>query len=189
MIELPYIDWSLSSNEIVAALAATRHFIECPAMVRHYGERCSAGLSCVKCGYYQMRCCRRCCSAEEENHGCHRYSVVYVDGACPDNGYADARSGIGYALGATPEAQFSLPITEEIDPGQKRTNQRAELLAGLYGLLALEKHERNDCNSPWNRKRTSRDTKQEAEEDQLPSWVVATDSEYLVKGMADLVPV
>ncbi|CAO1596944.1 hypothetical protein XANCAGTX0491_000771 [Xanthoria calcicola] len=50
-------------------------------------------------------------------------------------GMSAARTaGIGFACGAEDGWQGSLPVDDEVDPGGRRTSQRAELLAALEGL-------------------------------------------------------
>jgi ribonuclease HI len=192
MIEVPYIPWGTTRSETLSALAATRHYIECPTIDSLYGRLGSAEIFCPNCGRYQMRCCY--CRSKEQGHRCHRYPVVYVDGACSNNGYPLASSGLGYALGTEEDDQFSIPITEEIDPGRPRTSQRAELLAAMYGLLALEDNElkrnSNDDSDGSNEKpsRKGKGRKAHKLEEDRNLWIVASDSEYLVKGLANLVP-
>ncbi|KAI5827452.1 ribonuclease H-like protein [Schizophyllum commune Tattone D] len=67
--------------------------------------------------------------------------------------------------------QFAQPVTDDMDPGQKRTPQRAELLAALMGLRRamdgdLHDYEGYDAAAVKER-------------------IIATDSEYVVKGMTE----
>ena len=58
---------------------------------------------------------------------------VYVDGACPRNGTADARAGVGVWFGADSPHNVSRPVT-----GDVHTNNVAELQAIAAALEALE---------------------------------------------------
>ena len=49
------------------------------------------------------------------------------------------------AVGSEPSMHQSIPITDEIDPGQKRSSQRAELLAAIVGVeMAYPQHGRSE---------------------------------------------
>lgn len=66
-------------------------------------------------------------------------------------------------------------IDDETDKGP-RTSQRAELLAALMGLLSLRVLD-GTCHSS------------SGHGDGRPKeWIIATDSEYVVKGMAEWLP-
>lgn len=56
---------------------------------------------------------------------------AYADGAYTNNGAFDAVSGIGIVFGSEGRecCQFSIQVDDNLDPGGKRTSQRAELLA------------------------------------------------------------
>ncbi len=58
--------------------------------------------------------------------------IIYTDGACKRNGRPDASAGIGIWFGDGDSRNVSAKI-----PG-KQTNQRAELLAAIGALQALE---------------------------------------------------
>ena len=70
-----------------------------------------------------------------------------------------------------------MPITAAVDPGQKRTSQRAELLAALAGLRFLSgAYEANHSDS-------------DKDSDEIDNpWVITTDSEYVVEGMTEWLP-
>ncbi|KAH9927035.1 hypothetical protein B0H21DRAFT_826510 [Amylocystis lapponica] len=92
----------------------------------------------------------------------------------------NATAGIGIALGTSAEDQFSIPIDETIDPYAKRSSQRAELFAAIEGLRRMD-----DVASEWL---------DDQKQDHTPhaddvEWVVTTDSEYVVKGMTEWLPV
>ncbi|KAL8893836.1 MAG: hypothetical protein Q9192_004876 [Flavoplaca navasiana] len=81
-------------------------------------------------------------------------------------------AGIGVAMGTVEKWQYANPITTTVDHGQRRTSQRAELLAALSGLQLMVAIVQ--LNEPGN--------------DEEKSWVIATDSEYVVKGMTKWLP-
>lgn len=70
--------------------------------------------------------------------------IAYVDGACINNGKANARGGWGAILhnlqGAT------LEIAGPLD-GERQTNQRAELTAAIMALKAVSKPAQFDLTS------------------------------------------
>jgi hypothetical protein len=117
---------------------------------------------CSGCGYFFPACCQ--CRKHGMSSPCHNAAVVYVDGACANNGFADARAGIGGALGGRVQDSWSMEITDDVDRYGKRTNQRAELLAAIHGLINLKTAHRGT---------------------EVDVLLVATDSEYVVKGMTE----
>ena len=82
-------------------------------------------------------------------------------------------AGIGIAFGMCVGDQFSIPVDDTLDPGGKRTNQRAELLAALEGLKKFCDH-----SDEWMEEQGS----------SKPVVIITTDSEYVVKGMAEWLP-
>lgn len=138
--------------------------------------------SCPDCSFFFARCCST--NKHRQARICHHFRLVFTDGACKDNGRAGATAGMGIAFGLKPEQQFSIPVDDTVDPGAKRTSQRAELLAALVGLRLLQyvgkvrtPHER-----VYNRHNNNGSV------DTREKWVVTTDSEYVVKGMTDWLP-
>ncbi|KAF7299945.1 Ribonuclease H-like protein [Mycena chlorophos] len=126
--------------------------------------------TCDMCGRYYTVCCQH--RSWETAGVCHHHAVVFVDGACSRNGLADAQAGIGCAIGDGAGHCLSLPVTEDMDPGHRRTSQRAELLAALHGVDFLVKAKRSNPNVSAKG----------------VVYVVAADSEYVVKGMTEWVP-
>lgn len=59
--------------------------------------------------------------------------VVYTDGACPNNGKKGAIGGVGVWFGEND----SRNVSERL-PGEKQTNQRAEIYAAIRALQMLE---------------------------------------------------
>jgi ribonuclease HI len=109
-------------------------------------------------------------------HGksCHHIPLVFVDGACSGNGSGGASSGIGGLFGETPDCQWSIPIDDSVDTVPVRTNQRAELLAAIEGVYRLGDY--------WLPRKESRPN------GHLDQIVVATDSEYVYKGITEWMP-
>lgn len=115
---------------------------------------------------------------------CHNYPLIITDGSCLNNGHSAARSGIGICLGTHPEYTYSIPIDDTIDPNGKRSNQRAELLAAILGIEKAREVESVNYKTAHNR--VKRFVARDGQE--LPRWVVATDSQYVVKGMTEWLP-
>lgn len=146
--------------------------------------------TCDDCDCFYFYCCA--CNAKYNNDGrhengliCHHSRVIFTDGACRRNGQPDATAGIGIACGEGDIDQQSVAITDEVDPGQRRTSQRAELLAALAGLDYLtETHELNHDDV----KKEGRKRQKLSSEEKTSAWIIATDSEYVVKGMTAWLP-
>lgn len=63
--------------------------------------------------------------------------TIWTDGACPSNGQAGAKAGVGVFFGDDSELNVSEPLPEDLSP---MTNQRAELYAAVRALdVVLEK--------------------------------------------------
>lgn len=73
---------------------------------------------------------------------------------------------------------WAIPIDDEIDPSSVRTSQRAELLAAIHGIYELAEFE-SDSNEARAEHRDSNDK---------VTWVITSDSEYVVLGMTEWVP-
>ena len=125
---------------------------------------------CPKCGDFFLFCCH-CNGRKRQPVLCHHYRIVFTDGACTDNGKPSAKAGIGVAYSRSDDGQRSKPITDIVDNFPLRSNQRAELCAARFGLETLaELHAGEDT---------------EGEE---CAWIIATDSEYVVRGMTEWLP-
>lgn len=120
----------------------------------------------------------------------HHYRVVFTDGACPGNGGLYAKAGLGIVFKdsddprSTSKPGFAVPVTADIDPyTARRTSQRAELLAAIKALEMV----RDDADRmryagcTWKLAVRRRPRWE-------PAWVVAADSEYVVKGMTEWLP-
>ncbi|KAK0195052.1 ribonuclease H-like domain-containing protein [Armillaria mellea] len=115
---------------------------------------------CAYCGAYFVACCQHQ-SFKGKLFPCHNFRLIFVDGACSNNGRLGATAGIGIFMGSC------IPIDDALDPGTEKTSQRAELLAALQGLEKLQPIAREDDSGPVTR----------------PQWIIASDSEYVVLGM------
>jgi ribonuclease HI len=101
---------------------------------------------------------------------CHHYRIVFTDGACTNNGLPAAKAGVGVAYGSDDSSQLSQPITDTDDNFPQRSNQGAELCAANIGVEFLGEAYNNNPKSG------------------AEIWIVATDSEYVVKGMTEWLP-
>ena len=146
---------------------------------------------CDKCNHFFIYCC---VCAQQNYPGlkpCHHSRVLFTDGACSRNGYNSAVAGMGMAYGSDKSFQKAVPILETMDPGQKRTSQRAELLAAIEGQEFFRKaQEKYKASEDVNAKSHERNSKQKSHESESDGdiWVIATDSEYVVKGMTEWLP-
>jgi ribonuclease HI len=135
-------------------------------------------LTCEGCGFYFLACCRNLASKKGNPYTpCHHDPIVFVDGACSNNGSIDVQvvAGIGIATGIPDEARSSIPIHHAMDPSGRRTSQRAELLAAIHGLRrALDLEAVSEQGHPPQ----SGDSLENV-------IVIAADSEYVVKGMTE----
>ncbi|KAK0225562.1 ribonuclease H-like domain-containing protein [Armillaria fumosa] len=143
---------------------------------------------CFLCKQYFAACFR-----EGSYHGldadlpCHNYKLVFTDGACSNNGYGNATSGMGVVIGPVgSEGRQSVPIDDYVDPGSPRTNQRAELLAAIEGLSLIHKQEmmHSDNSSSAHRNSALHPC---GPLDHI-TFVIVTDSQYVAKGMTAWFP-
>ncbi|GBE78515.1 hypothetical protein SCP_0114040 [Sparassis crispa] len=138
---------------------------------------------CSRChGYFA-----RCCNHADRDEVCHHYKLVFTDGACLSNGQRDATAGIGIAVGVFGEDwdQWAIPIDDSVDAYHKRSSQRAELLAALKGLFKLRDKELEVYEYSLD----EHNTLQHLRGLRRPAWIITTDSEYVVKGMTEWLPV
>lgn len=154
--------------------------------------------ACRLCGCFFQFCC--VCNGpgnnthwpEDPPKPCHHFQIVFTDGSCRNNGRANATAGIGIAYGLGRHSQMSLSITDEEDNFPRRSSQRAELYAAQQGLAYLAAAERNhhcDCwdaeiehYQNWHGRPVTQ------AEDNYQCWIVASDSEYVVKGITEWLP-
>ncbi|KAG6918196.1 hypothetical protein DXG01_015985 [Tephrocybe rancida] len=135
-------------------------------------------MSCDFCGRFFVYCCRDGSWIERV---CHHYRLAFTGGSCLSNGKAGAKAGLGIVIGNGEEGiqQWAIPVEADVDPNRRRTSQRAELLAAIEGLKRLDDAEEG-TEEP--RRKHSKDPNDKSE------WVIATDSEYVVKGMTECYP-
>ena len=146
-------------------------------------------LECQDCHRFFASCCQNGFSEGGlyKHHGrlCHHAKVVFTDGACTNNGSALARSGLGVTIGGDNDEfdySWSIPVTDAVDVVSPRTSQRAELLAALEGLKMLEAFRKTGGVD------VSRNHSGHARDDYRDTYLVVTDSEYVVKGMTEWLP-
>ncbi|KAI0348460.1 ribonuclease H-like protein [Trametopsis cervina] len=155
---------------------------------------------CERCKRWYVLCCADKADWYDHGRACHHYALVFTDGACKDNGNNNndgssrARAGIGGVAGSmgieqrNPAYRWAVPVDDFVDGvrGAKRTSQRAELLAAMEGLRRVEAlegevekkarayghgHGHGHGHGPESR-----------------AWVVASDSECVVRGLTEWFP-
>ncbi|KIY64024.1 ribonuclease H-like protein [Cylindrobasidium torrendii FP15055 ss-10] len=157
-----------------------RLFYVCPSIDHEPIERLQT--TCNKCRRYAITCCQHK-NFSNSLFPCHHYKVVYTDGACTNNGQPGSISAIGGTMGDDPEYCWSIKVDDEMDYGQRRTSQRAEMLAAMQGLVQLAME-----HGYWDSSKPNRHQTETFKEADVPYFVVATDSEYVVKGITDWYP-
>lgn len=132
--------------------------------------------TCSNCARFLCICCS-CRRDYSSDTPCHHYPLVFTDGACSGNGLGRAVSGIGGSFGKDVEYHWSIPVTHLVDSTPLRTNQRAELLAAIEGVRRLGDflQSKPDPENPRGC-------------DNRLEMVVATDSEYVYKGVTEWIP-
>ena len=138
--------------------------------------------TCKDCGRFYAK---RCIHKNQERDCNHHSRIVFTDGACVNNGAHDSVSGIGIAFGlgeTGKDHSFSIPVDDRLDPGKRRTNQRAELLAALQGLKKICEHDEEYLLEKMEENGV------DYLDPDSPEIVIATDSEYVVKGTTEWLP-
>jgi ribonuclease HI len=138
---------------------------------------------CPECNNFLLYCCH--CNnrfldlprSRRPARPCHHFRIIFTDGACINNGRPEAKAGVGVAYGKNDGSQLSMPITDSEDNFALRSNQRAELYAAKLGLEFLAEARRINTKEPPDKP-----------EDKCDAWIIATDSEYVVKGMTEWLP-
>ncbi|KAL8677194.1 MAG: hypothetical protein Q9224_007215 [Gallowayella concinna] len=174
-----------SDDEEGAEGVIGRKFLLCPFLKTLDTDKLIR--TCERCDCFFVYCCN--CKQKLDNDGryedgtvCHHFRLMFTDGACRDNGKSGATAGIGLAYGSKDEWQDSIPVTAERDPAQSRTSQRAELLAALAGLRFMV--EADELTEP----KTTKTHMGKRRKDGKTCWVIATDSQYVVKGITEWLP-
>lgn len=176
MIHLPVIEWDNPTQSKIQR-QQTRYYISCPIVEGRLGPDDNLFHNCPDCGRFFTRSC-----FHDGVH--HDEPVVFVDGACLDNGYPGARGGIGIAFGDQDDQQLSLKVRQCDDPDGPRTSQRAELLAAYHGLLAL-----HNAHVEHAIKENIKEINEHASLSAIgQTWIIAMDSEYVVKGIVEWMP-
>ncbi|PBK73542.1 ribonuclease H-like protein [Armillaria solidipes] len=156
-----------------------RRFLLCERLARGFSLD-ELITQCAYCGAYFVACCHHQ-SFKGKLFPCHNFRLIFVDGACSNNGRVDATAGIGIAMGKGERDTWSIPIDDTLDPGIQKTSQRAELLAALqasrtreiaHKLQTFKTHNTRGDSGPVTR----------------PQWIIASDSEYVVLGMTKWLP-
>ena len=153
----------------------------CPTMAAWPIHECV--VECPDCEDFLLWCCgchneqHDLPESEKPTPPCHHFRIVFTDGACTNNGSPGAKAGAGVAYGNHNGSQLSIPITDDEDNFPLRSNQRAELYAAKLGLTFLA--EAAEINT---QETSSKPT------DESADWIIATDSEYVVKGMTEWLP-
>jgi ribonuclease HI len=125
-----------------------------------------------------------CCAHQGKETPCHHFPIYFVDGACANNGQEDAKAGVGIARGIIEEYLSIIPVTDDVDSFPFRSNQRAELLAAYLVLSKIPFQEDLDQESI-----TELQQKHFSEgSDGFRAAIIASDSQYLVKGMTEWLP-
>ncbi|KAH7922884.1 ribonuclease H-like protein [Leucogyrophana mollusca] len=155
-----------------------RKMVFCPL---HQANESVDGLivTCPTCLRLFARCCPECGNSDRT------YLLVHTDGSCIQN-KEPAMAGIGVAVGLHgSDAQWAMPVDDIADPGGARTNQRAELLAALEGVRRLS--DLGDAGTGQTHQCIGR--LGSTVDSPAISWVIATDSLYVVTGITKSMPV
>ncbi|KAF8899528.1 hypothetical protein CPB84DRAFT_1780539 [Gymnopilus junonius] len=103
-------------------------------------------VECPRCNRYFAACCQHGSRGGDlyrpEQRTCHHAELVFIDSACLDNSYANAKAGMGISSGGDGgeyDYSRSIPVDDSVDFDAPRINQRAELLAAIEGLDRLDK--------------------------------------------------
>ena len=149
-------------------------------------------VQCPKCTTFFAACCLHQSFGGEMNdpdkNVCHHLQFVLTDGACSNNGQGYAESGLGIVVGDG-ELSWSITVDDTMDSGP-RTSQRAELLAAINGLKKLKEvhHCFLDMEYEKNPRKAAARRRAKAKEDYRATYIVVTDSEYVVKGITEWFP-
>ncbi|SJK97113.1 uncharacterized protein ARMOST_00363 [Armillaria ostoyae] len=170
-----------------------RRFLLCERLARGFSLD-ELITECAYCDAYFVACCHHQ-SFKGKLFPCHNFRLIFVDGACSNNGRVDATAGIGIVMGNGERYTWSIPIDDILDPGTQKTSQRAELLAALQGLEKLRmQHFETDAGEYRNEKRhelqtfKTHNTRGDSGPVTHPQWIIASDSEYVVLGMTKWLP-
>lgn len=132
--------------------------------------------TCPYCGRFSLACWD--CEDRGHSDNDHCRQIIYTDGACSRNGNVGATAGIGIASGIYTNQQWSERIPDRDASGAAPTSQQAELQAAIAGLKRAQTSGATECcRRSWS-----------SEYHYSRYYVVATDSEYVVKGITEWYP-
>ena len=143
---------------------------------------------CPNCERFFARCCHHDLEArapqsgsvrQQEEQVCHHWPVIFTDGSCLGNGTSTPRGGIGYALGAKANDQFSLPFDVNEHGLGPPTSQMMELLAAI---AAVDNFKKRWLEGPHRAVGPDANFTGDVE------LVVAADSEYVAIGISEWYP-
>jgi ribonuclease HI len=136
---------------------------------------------CDHCNRFYLRCCACVCLFRKPTAKmCHHFQVIFTSGCCLNNGKPDATSGMGIMLSSDDRNKISIPITNLIDTFAQRSNRRAEIMAAIQGV-ELGIADAKDADM--------RHIAAQPPDCPLLELVVATDSNYVVQGITEWLPV
>ncbi|KAM0746364.1 ribonuclease H-like protein [Meredithblackwellia eburnea MCA 4105] len=141
-----------------------RTWLWCPQMARYNTLRLEDICASCKSGFLASCPCSPVDSSRiDDGHG-SGIRLMFVDGACSNNGRNDAVAGVGLAFGYR---KHLLRVQHDFG-GYTVTSQRAELIAVFIALKSGAPGSMiNLCHFEPGNKR----------------WVIAADSQYVVKGI------
>ena len=168
-----------------------RKFTFCPTLAGYDLEYLIT--QCPACTRFFAACCHHNTFGGDRvvpnKKPCHHFQLVFIDGACSNNGQDDAKAGLGMTIGDDEEYRWSIAVEDAVDPDGPRTNQRAELLAAIEGLKRLEIVNRIQAIDEAMGKRDSHHklARRHTDDPRSP-YIVVADSEYVVKGITEWFP-
>ncbi|KAF8883646.1 ribonuclease H-like domain-containing protein [Gymnopilus junonius] len=160
-------------------------------------------VQCSSCNRFFAACCPDgsfgddwALPHDDDHPTCHHSKLVYTDGACTNNGSPHAKAGLGITIGGEHTFEdlelkysWSIPVDGTVDAAGPRTSQRAELLAALEGLKKLEKLDKlREASGYEDKEHTQLAMLQPHKQFDRATYIVVTDSEYVVKGITEWFP-
>ena len=148
---------------------------------------------CPYCtGFFSACCLHKTFGGDKsdpDKFACHYFQLVFTDGACSNNGQGHAaKAGLGIVINVD-EHSWGITVDDTLDTAP-RTNQRAELLAAIEGLkkLKLVRQSCSDAEDKANHSESAARGRATASKNYRAQYIVATDSEYVVKGITEWFP-
>ena len=168
-----------------------RKFTFCPTLAGYDLENLIT--QCPSCARFFAACCPHGFFGGDlalpNEDSCHHLQLVFIDGACSNNGQDDAKAGLGMTIGDDEEHCWSIAVQEALDPDGPRTNQRAELLAAIEGLKKLQNVNRIEAiNEALGKGDSHHKSARRHTDNPHSTYIVASDSEYVVKGITEWLP-